>query len=110
MEYNPHSLTQIVTGFRVICVTVYANCGNIPVESDSKTPEKLIRISTAAKQSGMGVSSLYSAIERGKLKCTDVDGWKMVYLSDVLAFKAMPKHGNPKPGPRAKPSPIPEDT
>jgi hypothetical protein len=87
----------------VICVTVYANCGIITVESDSKTPEKLIRISTAAKLSDMGASSLYSAIARGKLKCTDVDGWKMVYLSDVLAFKASPKHGNPRPGKRPNP-------
>jgi hypothetical protein len=77
------------------------------VESDS---EKLIRISTAAKQSGMGASSIYSAIERGKLKYTDVAGWKMVYLSDVMAYKATAKRGNPSPEPRrAKPAPIPED-
>jgi hypothetical protein len=62
------------------------------VESEN---EKLVRISTAAKMTGMVEASIYSAIRRGKLAYTDMDGWKMVRVSDVLRYKE-----NAKPGRR----------
>ena len=89
------------------CVTLYAIYGRIIVESDNDQPEPLIRISTAAKRCGMAASSLYSAIERGKLPYTAVDGWKMVRFSDVEAYQARAKVGRPRQD--KEPEPIPED-
>jgi predicted DNA-binding transcriptional regulator AlpA len=67
--------------------------------------DEYIRISEAARKSGVPATTLYSAIAVGTLPHAVKLGLKVVRMSDVLRYKE-----NTKPGRPPEHTPIPEDT
>ena len=56
--------------------------------------EDMITVSEAARLRGVGDEAIRKLIARGRLRSKELFGKKLVYRSDVLAFK------KEKPGPR----------
>jgi hypothetical protein len=67
---------------------------------------ELLTIEQAAQVSGRTVNGLYAAIRRGKLAREWQEGDMRIRRAELLRYMAAAKVGRP----RAKPSPIPEDT
>lgn len=44
--------------------------------------EKLVKVSTYARQQNVSVQTIYNKIEKGELKCVIIDGVKFIKIED----------------------------